>query len=214
MALADDIRVLEQWTRQDVLACAGPTLAQRRELFNFVIQQLKLRESQCPHRVAPVRRLLENHQDQLLGFVDVIEERFQDLATQVGVSKDLIQSLSELSTLDPRHPVRWQRQAKLHAQLGHSFHRLLKAVEQILATTPRASSLVENLNSRLRNYFFLRRHVSSGYLELLRFFLNHRRLIRSERAERQGRSPAEVLTGQSHAHWLELLGHRRLQLIN
>ena len=212
MALADDIRVLEQWIGQDVLACAGPALAQRRELFNFVIQQLKQREEQCPHRIAPVRRLLENHRDRLLGFVGVIEERFQDLALRAGVSKDLIQALSEVSTLDARHPVRWQREAKLKSQLGQAFHRLQEAVEQILATTPRASSLVENLNSRLRNYFFLRRHVSSGYLELLRFFLNHRRLIRSEREQRQGRSPAEVLTGQTHAPWLELLGYPRLQL--
>jgi hypothetical protein len=34
--------------------------------------------------------------------------------------------------------------------------------------------LVENLNSRLRNYFFLRRDIGPSYLELLRFFLNHR----------------------------------------
>jgi len=39
---------------------------------------------------------------------------------------------------------------------------------------PRASSLVENLNSRLRNYFFLRRQLGASYLHLLQFFLNHR----------------------------------------
>ena len=73
----------------------------------------------------------------------------------------------------------------------------------------RASSLVENVNSRLRTYFFLRRHLGPDYLELLRFFLNHRRLPRSERAERVGKSPAELLTGQRHGHWLELLGYQR-----
>ena len=39
----------------------------------------------------------------------------------------------------------------------------------------RASSLVENLNSRLRAYFFLRRQLGKDYLTLLQFFLNHRR---------------------------------------
>jgi hypothetical protein len=43
----------------------------------------------------------------------------------------------------------------------------------------------------------------------LRFFLNHRRFARSERPERVGNSPAELLTGTSHSHWLELLGHSR-----
>ncbi|NGX55160.1 MAG: hypothetical protein KR126chlam2_00786, partial [Chlamydiae bacterium] len=59
-----------------------------------------------------------------------------------------------------------------------------------------------------RNYFFLRKTLGSGYLELLQFFLNHRRFMRSARLERVGKSPKELLTGESHDHWLELLGYR------
>ena len=47
------------------------------------------------------------------------------------------------------------------------------------------------------------------YLTLLQFFLNHRRYMRSEEPSRVGKSPAELLTGQPHAHWLELLGYTR-----
>jgi hypothetical protein len=71
--------------------------------------------------------------------------------------------------------------------------------------TPRSSSLVENLNSRLRNYFTLRRHLGKPYLDLLRFFLNRPRFVRSRRAERKGKSPRELMTGQDHPHWLTLL---------
>ena len=71
-----------------------------------------------------------------------------------------------------------------------------------MSHTPWSSSLVENLNSRLRDYFTLGR----SYLDLLRFFLNHRRFIRSQRAERTGHSPRELLIGESHSHWLTLLG--------
>jgi len=77
------------------------------------------------------------------------------------------------------------------------------------ARTVRASSVVENLNSRLRNYFFLRRHLGPDYLALLQFFLNHRRLERSDHPERVGKTPAELLTGQAHPHWLEMLGYTR-----
>ena len=73
----------------------------------------------------------------------------------------------------------------------------------------RASSVIENINSRLRTYFFLRRQLGSEYLVLLQFFLNHRRFLRSEHPERVDKSPAELLTGQSHAHWLEMLGYTR-----
>ena len=41
------------------------------------------------------------------------------------------------------------------------------------------------------------------------FFLNRRRFLRSERPGRAGKSPAELLTGQRHGHWLELLGDTR-----
>ncbi len=80
---------------------------------------------------------------------------------------------------------------------------------EVARQTVRASSLVENLNSRLRNYFFLRRHLGPDYLVLLQFFLNHRRFLRSERPERVGKSPAELLNANPHPHWLELLGYVR-----
>ena len=63
----------------------------------------------------------------------------------------------------------------------------------------------------LRCYFFLRRQLGPGYLDLLRFFLNHRAFSRSERPERVGKSPTELMTGRSHPHWLELLGFERFR---
>ncbi len=45
----------------------------------------------------------------------------------------------------------------------------------------------------------------------LRFFLNHRTFMRSEHPERVGFSPTELLTGEKHPHWLELLGFKRFQ---
>src|SRR4051812_50162565 len=81
-----------------------------------------------------------------------------------------------------------------------------------MAETPRSSLLVENLNARLRTYFTLRRHLGNSYLDLLQFFLNHRCFLRSRCAERQGKSPREVMTGQGHPHWLTMLGLGPLQL--
>jgi hypothetical protein len=91
------------------------------------------------------------------------------------------------------------------------FHGLFKAVRRAMADTPRSSALVENLNSRLRTYFTLRRLLGGSYLDLLRFFLNHGRFVRSRHAERQGKSPRALMTGQEHPHWLTLLGLGQLQ---
>ena len=93
---------------------------------------------------------------------------------------------------------------------GWRFFAVSRAVAELAERTTRASSVIENLNSRLRGYFFLRRHLGADYLALLQFFLNHRRFLRSERPERVGKSPAELLTGRPHLHWLDMLGHARI----
>ena len=101
--------------------------------------------------------------------------------------------------------------ADIEQSIGDKFRAVFKAVSQAMARTPRSSSMVENLNSRLRNYFTLCRHLGGSYLDLLRFFLNHRRYMRSQLAERVGKSPRELMTGESHPHWLSLLGLGPLQ---
>ena len=105
----------------------------------------------------------------------------------------------------------WQRWNRLRAQIRGKFHPLFAAVSRAMADTPCSSALTENLNSRLRSYFTLRRHLGSPYLDQLRFFLNHRRFLRSRHAERRGKSPRELMTAQGHPHWLTLLGLGPLQ---
>lgn len=100
----------------------------------------------------------------------------------------------------------------MHKKLGGSFQHVADTGVDAMKNIPRASSLVENLNSRLRNYFFLRRQLGAPYLKLLQFLLNHRTFVRSQRPERVGKSPKQLMTGQSHPHWLELLGFTRFQL--
>jgi len=120
-----------------------------------------------------------------------------------------VPALCEIEALDPRSGLYWQRTGHWQTRLKDRWYPIHQAVLEAMAQTPRASSLVENLNSRLRGYFFLRREIGHGYLDLLRFYLNHRRFPRSDRPERVGKSPAELLTGQTHPPWLELLGYTR-----
>ena len=105
----------------------------------------------------------------------------------------------------------WKSWNQLQQKLSGQFHSLYEAVQEAMKQTPRASSMVENLNSRLRNYFFLRKQLGPDYLHLLQFFLNSRQFMRSECEERVGKSPTELMTGESHPHWLELLGFKRFQ---
>ncbi|MBV9748628.1 MAG: hypothetical protein JO157_07430 [Acetobacteraceae bacterium] len=209
--LAGDVRTLVHWLRHDILALAGPDLATRRELFDFLVEELAAREPEDTRRIRPVRVALQNQRDQLLAFAGVLDAKLADIARAHAVPEPLVRQALMLHRLPTTSPAYWQGWNRLRAQLGAKFHALVAAVSRAVADTPRSSSLVENLNSRLRSYLTLRRHLGGAYLELLRFFLNHRRFLRSRHAERQGKSPRELLTGQAHRHWLTLLGLGELQ---
>src|SRR5271157_4393569 len=209
--LARDIRTLTQWLSHDVLALAGPALAARQVLFDFLVEELAHREPQDVRRIRPVRVALQNQRDDLLAFARVLDAKLADIAQANDMSEPLVREACVLQRLPSTSTAYWQGWNRLRAKLGCKFHTLFDAVTRAMAQTPRSSSLVENLNSRLRNYFTLRRHLGGSYLDLLRFFLNHRRFMRSRRAERNGKSPRELMTGQGHPHWLTLLGLGPLQ---
>jgi len=69
--LARDIRTLTQWLRHDVLTLAGPVLATRQVLFDFVVEELARREPGDARRICPVRVALQNQRDTLLAFAGV-----------------------------------------------------------------------------------------------------------------------------------------------
>ena len=73
---------------------------------------------------------------------------------------------------------------------------------------PRLSSMVENLNSRLRWCFFLRRHLGDAHLSLLQFFLNHRVFMRSRRAERGWQGAQGTVDGSSPSTLARTVGLR------
>ena len=209
--LACDVRTLVHWLRHDVLALAGPDLATRREQFDFIAAEFAAREHEDTRRIRPVRVALQNQRDDLLAFAGQLDAKLADVAHALDVPEPLVREALVLRRLPTTSPAYWQGWNRLRAQSSGKFHALVAAVGQAMADTPRSSALAENLNSRLRSYFTLRRHLGGAYLDLLRFFLNHRRFLRNRRAERQGKSPRELLAGQAHPHWLTLLGLGPLQ---
>ena len=190
---------------------SGPPLPDRQELFDFILTELRRREVSGCLRIRPLRVALEKQRHDLLAFAKVLDEKLVGIAQQFDTPLFLVRAVCLLHRRKPTSTAYWQRWNQLHHQLPGKLHLVIEAVREAMQQTPRASSLVENLNSRLRNYFFLRRQLGSQYLDLLRFFLHKRTFMRSECPERVDKSPTELITGQPNAHWLELLGFQRFQ---
>jgi hypothetical protein len=211
VALADEVALLVRWLREDVLAVAGPEHAVRLELYDFVLAELRARQKLCPHRLGPVCTALENQREDLLAFAAVLDRDLEAVAREWEVPLRWVREMLAVQALSVHDARRGPREAALRQQLRGRHHPVSAAVAAVAGSVVRASSVVENLNSRLRAYFFLRRQVGPDSLALLQFFLNHRRFLRSEHEQRVGKSPAELLTGQTHPHWLQMLGYQRFR---
>jgi len=121
--LAKDSRILSDWMQKDILSATGPDLQTRQQLYDFVVEALAGLEPLCPHRIRPVRRMLENHRDNLLAFSALLDERFTDLAARFNVPLFLIHAVSELKNLDKNLPHYWQQRAALQKKTSRSFLR-------------------------------------------------------------------------------------------
>jgi hypothetical protein len=209
IALADEVALLTHWLQHDILSVTGPEYAIRRDLLDFVVAELSAREPACSHRIKPVRTMLENQRDNLLAFAGALDRDLATLAQEWQISVTTAREVLQMQSLPTWDSKRRRREAALRETLRWRYHGVCAGVQKLSDQVVRASSMVENLNSRLRSYFFLRRQLGNDYLTLLQFFLNHRRYLRSEDPSRVDKSPAELLTGQPHPHWLELLGYKR-----
>ena len=206
LKIAKDIKILLYWRLIDILSLAGPNWAERMELINFIIEELKLREDDAHKGIKKLRIALSNQKEDLLAFAQILDQKIADIARKFQISLAQVRQVCLLIKESLSTNVYWQRWTQLYQLLSEKFLPVKEAVESAMESTPRASSLVENLNSRLRNYFFLRKHLNSDYLDLLQFFFNHRTFRSSRVPERVGKSPTELMTGQKHPHWLSMLG--------
>lgn len=145
-----------------------------------------------------------------MGFCKRMDAEIADLAVYARVSERAVREMVAAQELAPTDGRRWRREGALRKELGGRYEALSEQVEAPRAGVVRASSVVENLDSRPRNYSFLRKEVGGGYLDLPRLFHNHRRFVRGAHPERVGKSPDELLCGEGHPHWLQMLGYGTL----
>ena len=95
VVLTDDVKVLVQWMREDVLAVVGPDFETRAKLYDYIVEELTRRQSQASHRIGPVARTLENGRDDLLAFAARIDEHLDLMAEHFQVPPSSVRKLFE-----------------------------------------------------------------------------------------------------------------------
>lgn len=203
--IADNVRTLRDWLHYDILSLSGPQTPVRLMLYDFVTTSLKELEAHDA-RIAPLRRSLENQKGQVTAFASRLDEGIAEIARHFGIPEYPVRQIVELRTSNPAPEAHFTLEKAVYRQIHHYLYPVQEKVDDLLKTIHRSSSMIENLNGRLRSYFSLRRHIGPDYLDLLRFFLNHHSFVRSAHPEKAEKSPVQLMTGEKHPHWLELLG--------
>ena len=179
------------------------------ELFDFIATELQHQGGKSYPTIRKLTKTLKNQRDQLLAFAGIQGQKLEDIAQRFESPLSAVRDVCLLHRKRQTSNAYWERRNQLYAQLPGKFYIVMAVIDEALHQTPRASSMVENLESRIRNYFGLRRSLGNSYLGLFQYFLNYRFFMRSQVPERVGKSPKQLLTGQTHPHWLELPGFER-----
>ncbi len=73
--LAADVKTLLQWMSHEVLELAGPLLAVRQELFDFIVAELKQRECKAHPQIQTLRKSLHHQREQVLAFAGLLDQK-------------------------------------------------------------------------------------------------------------------------------------------
>jgi hypothetical protein len=206
--LSQSIDTLVQWMQYDVLNKAGGNPETRRELYDYIVTEFDALAKIHKHRIKPIVTTLKNQANLQLMFVDVLNEKLNGIAEKHKMPLEKIWELCELQRCKYGSDTYAVRSLPLQDYFGEQFDAVEDDVLMALNSTERTSAMVENLNSRLSPYFFIRQEIGHGFLDLLRFYLNHSPLMRSDRKDYKNKTPAFLLTKQEHPLWLEMLGYQ------
>jgi len=204
----ETIATLSSWLQHDLLVVAGHDYATRKMLLKFISDSLLDIEEYMPHRIKPVRKTLENKADKILGFVKTLEDELAIYANELNCDIYWLWQICYAQRFSKDKSNYYQHIAKAKSRLKNNFYHIEQSVIATMNEIEKASSVVENLNGRVRKFLRNHIHVSQEMLELFRFIINSSVFERSRCAHRHGKSPSEVLHDKPHQHWLELLGYK------
>lgn len=205
IAKYDILKILIMWIHE-LLNFGGYSYEERTELINFILEELSHIQINSSYLDEAIKTLSSN-KESLLYFVKKAEKLFLELSIEEGIRLDTLNLFWQQHGISSSKNKYWILDSRLKSSLGNNYCRIKAKATEILKTIVRCSSIVENINSQIRPYLFLKRVLKGKFLDLLQFYLNTRKYLNSRVKERKGKSPLELLTGKEHVNWLDILGY-------
>ncbi len=206
--LIDQMDTIIQWIGE-LIAFPGYSIEDSVSLINWCLDMLLVLAKDYSKLRAEIHKFREKI-DTTLAYLHKFYGYMEREAQKQDVPYELLTQVYYLRRFDASSQEYSEGWARLHAAYGYDNALLGKAftiVETLCRTTKRASSLVENLNSRIRPFLNDKRGMTDYHAQLMRMFLNYRKYPRSRLDFRKGKSPIEILLGtEENFDFFEALG--------
>lgn len=203
----DTLAILYSWLRE-MVSFSGYSYNEVMELMDWILDEMRavsIRHSWSYKLGNEILRFRERLPATML-FICRLFHGFRLKAEAMGMSEEVFRLLYR------RLGVR--KESEAYAELTRQASALIPAGElanvekvhdEIISSIKRASSMVENVNGRLRAYMNIKRHVSSNFYSLVQLHMNAKKYRRSRVEARKGHSPLELLTGKPWPEFIDLL---------
>lgn len=201
----DLLRILFCWL-VELTGFSGYSFVEACALAKWVLSEM---EDSFPNRTKLLEqaRKISDKLPQILSFLQRMEKSLEEAAQKKGIPPEAFHIMYRQKAFHASSCECSQMEYRLGELLGNGYESTRQEFHRILDHTKRASSLVENLNSRIRVYMNLKRMVPEKYFILLKVYFNTRKYHRSRIAGRIGKSPLELMTGKEYPEFLEALGY-------
>jgi hypothetical protein len=175
-------------------------------LITFVLDEMEKVSEKFPgikKEAEKIRNILPS----LLSYISRLEKAFEICAESHGIPIEALRSMYRQLKYSEKSEEYYRIEYALWDMLKKDYSNARALFWQQLKTVKKASSLVENLNGRIRKYMDVKRVVPTDFFVLMKVYFNTKRYRRSRCPERVGKSPLELLTGEPHDDFFEVLGY-------
>lgn len=203
--LYDLILILFTWFKE-LLSFSGYTMAETLSLAGWVLDEMDLLSEgnfSLRGEIAKTRKMLPS----LLSFLGRLERGIESAAQEHALPVEGFHLMFRQLSYGPDSIESNELLYKQVLLFGQRYNEAKGIFERLLSKIKKASSLVENLNGRIRVFIEVKRIIPIDFFILLKVYFNTRRYKRSRCKNRIGKSPLELLAGKCQPEFLNVLGY-------
>jgi hypothetical protein len=189
-----------------LLGFSGYNTSDTMVLILFILEEMKKVSAKFPGIMKEAEKIRKSLPS-LLTYIARLEKAFEECARLHGIPLEAFQIMYRQLMYSAGSEEYMEAEYKLWDMLKGNYDPVRRLFQEQLKSIKKASSLVENLNGRIRGYIEVKRVVPTEFFILMKVYFNTRRYKRSRCPERVGKSPLELLKGEPQPTFLEALGY-------